>query len=60
MVESREDIGALKCLWEETKDIVDDQDTGSGFWTSLVSLQTVDGSPLAFLFLGNSEPLYSD
>jgi hypothetical protein len=49
-------VGTLQCLWEETEDVVDNQESRFGvLGTSGISLHAIDSDPLALLFvaLGN-------
>ena len=52
LVRVREDVCALECLWEESEDVVDDQQCGLGvFRASGICLHAIDGDPFAFLFI---------
>jgi hypothetical protein len=47
-----EDVGTLQRLWEETEDVVDDQERGFGvLGTSGISLHAIDGDELALLLV---------
>jgi hypothetical protein len=47
-----EDIGTLQRLWEETEDVVDNQESRFGvLGTGGIRLHAIDGDPLALLFV---------
>lgn len=52
LVRVREDVGTLDGLWEEAKNVINDQQCGfSILGSSGVGLHAVDGDPFALLFV---------